>query len=86
MQSFTQRGVTESLQDFIKRGGQLKARKESETSDWFDPDDPFWYFAVIPAAIFKWGLFVKVKLLWDEGDDEWAASVEIVSIHEEKKL
>src|SRR6266849_8745125 len=70
MQNFTQRGVNDSLKDFANQGGQLKYQKESEKSDWFDPDDPFWYFAIIPVPVFRWGLFVKFKLLWEEGDKE----------------
>ncbi len=42
---------------------------------------------MIPTpGVFKHGLFVKVKLLWEDGDDEDEAFVQIVSIHEEKKL
>lgn len=76
MLSFTRHGVNESLQEFVNSGNQFKSRRESETSGWFDESDPYWYFAVIPApGVFKFGLFVKVKLLWEDGDEEDAAAV-----------
>jgi hypothetical protein len=87
MKSFTQKGVNESLRDSVeKKCGNIDYQKENETSDWFRPDDPYWYFAIVPVVEFKWGLFVKFKLLWEEGDEDDEAIVEIVSIHEEKKV
>jgi hypothetical protein len=85
MKSFTEKGVKELLWNFVLNGGgEIQARPETAEL-WLEehPDDPWWYFVVIPVAEFPNGLFVKVKLLWDDGDGE-DAWVQIVSIHEEK--
>ena len=85
MQSFTEKGIKEELWDFVRnQGGRCKERNET-AAEWLEenPDDPWWYFAILPAPIFRKGLFVKLKLLWEDGDDEADAFVQIVSIHEE---
>src|SRR5262245_6947754 len=71
MKSFTERGIKDALCDFVRQGGQLQARPETD-QDWLaeHPDNPWWYFAVLPVDEFPHGLFVKVKLLWEEGDSE----------------
>ena len=88
MKAFTEKGIKESLWDFVLRQRcHLQARQETDT-DWLreHPDDPWWYFAVLPVEEFALGLFVKVKLIWKDGDPEDDAFVQIVSIHEEKAL
>jgi hypothetical protein len=84
MKSFTERGVIQAVVDHIKNDGPVKSRKETDP-DWLreHPDDPWWYFAVVPTAVFRKGLFIKFKLLWEDGDDEDDAAIEIVSIHEQ---
>jgi hypothetical protein len=85
MKSFTERGVKDLLCDSVRqKRARLQARSETDP-DWLkeNPSDPWWYFAVIPVPEFPKGLFVKMKLLWDEGDREDDAFVQIVSIHEE---
>src|SRR5713226_4878313 len=85
MKGFTEKGVRELLWDSVRNKDiQLEPRKETDP-DWLKehPDDPWWYFAVIPVSIFPRGLYVKVKLLWEDGDEEEDAFVQIVSIHEE---
>ncbi len=87
MMCFTEKGLKQSLWDFVLKGGRLQARRETD-QDWLreHPEDPWWYFAIITVPEFNHGLFVKVKLLWEDGDDEDDAFVQIVSIHEEKPL
>ena len=85
MQNFTEKGIKEDLWDFVRnKAGRCKEQNETAT-EWLEenPDGPFWYFAILPTPIFRRGLFVKMKLLWEEGDDEADAFVQIVSIHEE---
>src|SRR5437763_165914 len=67
MKRFTEKGIKRSLWDFVLRGGRLQARRETD-QDWLreHPNDPWWYFAIIPVDEFPHGLFVKVKLLWEE--------------------
>ncbi len=81
-EAFSEKGIKELLRDFVGDGNQLAFREEKGDA-WYDWRDPWWYFAIIPV-IFQGGLFIKVKLLWDEGDKDEDAFVEIVSIHEEK--
>lgn len=87
LQSFTEKGIKDLLWDFVRnQRGRLEAKKETDPY-WLEkrPDDPWWYSIVIPVPQFKHGLFVKVRLLWEEGDPEDEASVQIISIHEEIK-
>jgi hypothetical protein len=87
MKSFTEKGIKEALWDFVRnQGGKLEARMET-AKEWLEehPDDPWWYFAVLPVSEFPRGLFVKVKLLWEEGSGEEDAWAQIVSIHEERE-
>jgi len=86
MKMFTDKGVRELLWDCVRnKNYQIEHRKETDP-DWLtdNPNDPWWYFVVLPVpTVFPKGLFVKVKLLWEDGDDEDDAFVQIVSIHEE---
>jgi hypothetical protein len=87
MKRFTEKGIRNLLCEFVRDlGGQFRAQNETAI-DWLEenPDDPWWYFAVIPVPTFPRGLFVKVKLLWEEGDNEEDAWVQIVSIHEQRE-
>src|SRR6266403_1126767 len=82
MQSFTEIGVKELLCEFVRNGGTLEIRPEKDPY-WLEvhPDDPWWYFAAIPVPEFRDGLFVKVKLILWDNDDEDDPWVQIVSIH-----
>jgi hypothetical protein len=85
MQGFTEKGIKEKLWNFVRnKAGGCKEQNET-AAEWLEenPDDPWWYFAIFPSPIFRKGLFVKTKLLWEEGDGEADAFVQIVSIHEE---
>jgi hypothetical protein len=84
IKGFTEKGVKELLWDFV-RNQKCQLRQHQETDpEWLDenPDDPWWYYAVIPTDIFPKGLFVKVKLIEDDDEDPW---VQIISVHEERE-
>jgi len=87
MKDFTQKRVNSVLRDFVHNQKENCHYREEYSELWLErhPSDPWWYFAVIPLPEFKFGLFVKMKLLWDDGDQPDDAFVEIVSVHEEKK-
>ena len=85
MKRFTEYGLKQDLKKFINRGNNCRPQKELETSDWWDERDPYWYHVTLPTPIFRLGLFVKMKLLWEDGEREDEAFVEIVNVHEEKK-
>ena len=86
LKNFTAIAVEQLLRDHVcNSGGKCKPRRETD-QDWLDkcPNDPWWYFVVVPVPEFPKGLFVKMKLLWEDGDQDHEAYVEIVSVHEEK--
>lgn len=59
--------------------------KSAEETDqnWLDahPDDPWLYCLLIPVPEYREGLFVKMKLLWEDGDQLDDAFAELVSVH-----
>src|SRR5947209_7412592 len=70
MQCFTDKGVRNLLWNFVRnQGGKVEQRQEKR-SNWLDPEDPWWYFVVVPVPQFRDGLFIELKLLWEDGDDE----------------
>jgi hypothetical protein len=80
MAGYTPAGIRSILRDFVRNGGKLTAREEKR-QEYFDPDDPWWYRAIIPVddkQVFPKGLFLEVKLIDDDEDEPW---VEIVSAH-----
>jgi len=67
------------LRQFVVDGNSLDVR--AETRDEYlreDPDNPYWYRAVIPIAEFPQGIFVEVRLIDANPQEPW---VEIVSAH-----
>jgi hypothetical protein len=83
LRNFTQRGVSQLLKEHVLKGNQLEAREVTD-EDWLDRhmDDPWVYQTVVSVPEFpRHGLFLKVRLLWDEGDADDEAFVELVSIH-----
>jgi hypothetical protein len=88
LRRYSEKWVRNLLCNFVRNcGGQLYEKKETD-QDWLaeHPDDPWWYATVIPVPMlpaFPKGLFVKVKLLWEDGDPEDEAWVQIVSVHKE---
>jgi hypothetical protein len=57
---------------------RLEARAEYVAEN---PDDPYWYRAVVPAAGLPHGLFVELRLVDDDPQGPW---VEIVSAHRQE--
>ena len=89
MRRFTQIGINGLLSDFVaNQGGQIKCRKE-QNEDWLNkhPNDPWWYAVIVPVPPdipdFRRGLFVKVKLLWEDGDKDEDAWIEVISPHKQ---
>jgi hypothetical protein len=77
--NFTPEGIRARLRKFVQEGNCLTARRETRAEYLEEnPEDPFWYRAVLPVADFPKGLFVEVKLIDDDAEEPW---VEIVSAH-----
>jgi hypothetical protein len=80
----TQEGVNRLLREFIcKQGGKCEPREDTDEK-WLDrnPNDPWLYYIIVPE-IFPKGIFIKVRLLWDDGDSEDDAYVLIANIHKQ---
>jgi hypothetical protein len=79
MNGLTPEGIQPLLRQFVLNGGCLSTRNETrrEILD-EDPDDLFWYRAVITVTGFPKPLFVEVKLIDDDEINPW---VRIVSSH-----
>jgi hypothetical protein len=86
MKRFKEKEVRQQLSKFVRDGGQLEARREDAGSWCFDEDNPWWYFAIIPFPVYRHGMYIKAILLWEDGDSEDEAFVQIVSRHEEVPL
>jgi hypothetical protein len=78
LDGFKASGVRKVLRDFVNAGGALTAREEVR-EEYKDPDHPFWYRAIIPVAEFPKGLFVELKLIDHEEEEE--PFVQIVNLH-----
>jgi hypothetical protein len=77
MKGFTGSGARQLLRAFVLQGNHLTVRQETRSEKLEEnPDDPFWYRAIIPVPEFPNGLFLEVKLV-DEDEEE--PFVEIVS-------
>lgn len=83
MQSYTEVGVKSILRDHVCRDGkEPEVRKETD-KDWLEkhPTDPWLYTVLAEVPEFVEGLYVKMKLLWEDGDSEQDAYVQLVSVH-----
>jgi hypothetical protein len=79
MHGLTPEGIRALLRQYVLDGHSLAVRRETRAEYLEDdPDDPFWYRAVLPVAGFPRGVFVEVKLIDDDEEEPW---VEIVSAH-----
>ena len=79
MAGLTTHGIRLALRDFVRAGNCLTVRNETRLEKLEeDPDDPFWYRAVICVEGFPHELFVEVKLV---DDDPTEPFVQIVSAH-----
>jgi hypothetical protein len=79
LEGLTPEGIRGLLRQFVLDGHELTARQE--TREEFlaqNPDDPFWYRAIIPRPGFARGLFVEVVLVDDDTEEPW---VEVVNCH-----
>jgi hypothetical protein len=78
-QGITAKAIRALLRQFVLDGHSLEFRPE--TRDEYlaeNPDDPYWYRAIIPVPGFPHGIFVEVKLVDDDPIEPW---IEIVSAH-----
>lgn len=67
MEGFTPEGIRRLLREFVFAGNCLNVRHERRTEfSEENPDEPYWYRAVIPVDQFPKGLFVEVKLIDDD--------------------
>ncbi len=82
MQGLTPERIKELLNVYCKGGGQLEVRHETrEELLAQDPDNPYWYRALIPVTeglICNKELFIELILLDDDEEEPW---VEIVNSH-----
>jgi hypothetical protein len=79
MEGLTPEGIRHLLRQFVLEGNALNLREETrEEYLQENPDDPYWYRAIIPVPDLPRGLFVEVKLIDDDEKEPW---VEIVSAH-----
>src|SRR5690349_2522245 len=79
MNGFTAKGVRQLLREFVLQGNSLTVRQETRLEKLQeDPDDPYWYRAVVQVPEFPRGLFIELKLF---EEDEQEPFIEIVSVH-----
>lgn len=82
LEGLTPEGIRRLLRQFILDGHLLDVRQETRAEYLEEnPDDPYWYRAIIPVAGVPLGLFVEVKLIDDDPAEPW---VEIVSAHRQR--
>jgi hypothetical protein len=76
----TPEGIRALLRQFVLEGNSLEVRHETRAEYLEEnPEEPYWYRAVLPVPGFPRGLFVEVKLIDDDPEMPW---VEIVSAHQ----
>lgn len=82
MQLFSTKTIRGLLREFVRDGGQIEVRNQ-RFELWLqeDPDNPYWYRAVIPVPEFPQGLFVELIITEYDEQDPW---VLIVSSHPQK--
>jgi hypothetical protein len=82
LEGLTPEGIRALLRLLVLDGHSLTVRQETRPEYLEEnPDDPFWYRALIPVPGLPRGLFVEVKLVDDDPADPW---VEIVSAHRQR--
>lgn len=80
MQGFTPNGIKALLRDFVvNKGGQIDVRDQG-MEQWVDadPENPYWYRAILPVSQFPKGLFVEIVIADYDEQCPWIA---IVSSH-----
>jgi hypothetical protein len=79
LEGLTPEGIRALIRQFVVDGNTLDARQETRAEYLEEnPDDPYWYRAIIPVPALPQGLFVEVRIVDDDPDEPW---VEIVSAH-----
>jgi hypothetical protein len=79
MAGYTPEGIRALLRAFVLHGGTLTARTEMRPEYLeANPDDPYWYRAILPAPPLPHGLFLELRLIDDDPKEPW---VEIVNAH-----
>src|SRR5438552_15413047 len=67
LNGLTPEGIRALLRQFVLDGNSLEVRCETRAEYLEEnPDEPYWYRAVLPVAGFPRGLFVEVKLIDDD--------------------
>jgi hypothetical protein len=75
----TPEGMRALLRQFVLEGNSLEVRRETRIEYLEDnPEEPYWYRALIPVHGFPRVLFLEVRLVDDDPEVPW---VEIVSAH-----
>ena len=75
----TPEGIRALLRQFVLEGNSLEVRHETRAEYLEEnPDEPYWYRALIPVPGFPRPLFLEVRLVDDDPEVPW---VEIVSAH-----
>lgn len=79
LQGLTPEGIVALLRRFVLDGEELDARSEAREEHLeLDPENPWWYRAIIPVPGLTHGLFVELKQVDDDPENPW---VEIVNVH-----
>jgi hypothetical protein len=70
------------LREYIcKKNGQIETREEKDLVYLEQhPRDPWLYYVIIPEEFPK-GIFVKLRLDWDEGDKDDEAFAIVANLH-----
>ncbi|GEM_PF-3478998 len=70
------------LRQFVLDGNTLEVRDEIRNEYLEEnPNDLFWYRAIIPVQGVRGGLFIEVRLVDDDPKEPW---IEIVSAHRQR--
>ena len=79
----TPRKIRALLRQFVVDGNLLEARAETREEYLSEnPDDPYWYRAIVPVPELQHGVFIEIKLVDNDPVEPW---VEIVSAHRQEK-
>jgi hypothetical protein len=82
LKSLTPEIISALLHQFVMNGNSLDVRRETRTEYLQDdPDDLFWYRAIIEVPGLPRGLFIEVKLVDDDPSEPW---VQIVNAHRQR--
>lgn len=81
LSGLTTSGIRALLRQFVLDGNVLDVCLETRAEYLEDnPEDPYWYRAIVPVPDFPNGLFLEIRLIDADPTEPW---VEIVSAHEQ---